>query len=64
MTPLRRLLAQVKQRIRDCQLFLYNDGSNRYIDNACTNNSHSDDSELPDPVLNSNQYHDGDTISA
>lgn len=65
ITPLRRLLAQVKQRIKSpsCPLSLCNDGSNRCIENASTNNGHCDDSELPDRVINSNQY-DGDTISA
>ena len=66
ITPLRRLLAQVKQRIKSlsCPLLCY-DGSNRYIENECTSNdSHCDDSKLPDRVINSNQYHDGDTISA
>jgi hypothetical protein len=59
ITPFRRLLVQVKQKIKvcSCPLSLCNDGSNRHIENVCRNNS--DDSDLPDRVLNYNDYNDG-----
>jgi hypothetical protein len=59
ITPFRRLLVQVKQKIKvySCPLSLCNDGSSRHIESACRNNS--DESELPDRILNSNQYNEG-----